>query len=127
MREKIVSVLALFTSVGTLLCCALPALLVTIGLSAVVISAVSAFPWLFPLTKHKEWLFLGAGVLIGLNFMLVYRPQQQVACDVEAGQQGCEVAGRWNKVVLWLSAGVYAVGLLMAYLALPLVKLFEPS
>lgn len=125
MKEKIVSVLALFTSVGTLFCCALPALLVTIGLGTVVLSAVSAFPWLIPLAKHEEWLFLGAGVLIGLNFFLVYRPQKQVACDVQAGEQGCQVAGRWNKLVLWLSVGIYAIGVFMAYLALPLWKLFE--
>ena len=127
MKDKLVSVLALFTSVGTLLCCALPALLVTLGLSAVVISTVAAFPWLIPLTKHKGWLFLGAGGLIGINFFLVYRPQKQVACDVQAGEQGCEVAGRWSKSVLWLSVGTYAVGLFMAYLALPLLKLFEQS
>jgi hypothetical protein len=126
-KDKLMSFLALFASVGTLFCCALPALLVTLGLSAVVISIVSAFPWLIPLSRHKEWVFLGAGLLIGLNSFLVYRPQKQVACDVEAGQQGCEVAVRWNKVVLWLSVGIYAVGLFMAYLALPLLNLFEQS
>ena len=36
MREKVVSFLALFISLGTLLCCALPALLVALGLGAVV-------------------------------------------------------------------------------------------
>lgn len=125
MKEKVLSVLALFTSTGTLICCALPVLLVSLGMAAVVVSAVSAFPWLIPLTRHKAWLFLGAGVLIALNFYLVYRPQKQLACDVEVGPSGCEVAGRWNRVILWVSAGIYAIGLFMAYLALPIVKWLE--
>lgn len=125
MKEKVLSILTLFTSTGTLLCCALPALLVSLGMAAVVVSAVSTFPWLIPLTRHKEWVFLGAGAMIALNFYLVYRPQKQLACDVEAGPSGCEVAGNWNRVVLWLSAVIYTVGLFMAYLALPLLKAFD--
>lgn len=125
MREKVFSVLALFTSTGTLICCALPALLVSLGMATVVVSAVSTFPWLVPLTQQKAWLFLGAGVLLGLNFYLVYRPNKQVACDAGAGPSGCEVANGWNRVVLWVSAGIYAVGLFMAYLALPILKVLE--
>ena len=125
MKQKVLTVLALFTSAGTLVCCAVPALLVGLGMAAVVVSAVSTFPWLIPLTRHKAWLFLGAGVLIGLNFYLVYRPKKQLACDVDVGPSGCEVAGNWNRIVLWLSAGFYAVGVFMAYLALPILKWLE--
>ena len=125
MRDKLMSFLSLFTSLGTLLCCALPALLVTLGLGAVVVAGVSAFPWLVPLTRNKEWLFLSAGVLIGLNFFLTYRSKPQTVCDLESGGDGCHVAGGWNRVVLRLSAGIYAIGLFMAYAALPLMEAFE--
>lgn len=122
MKQKIVSLLALFASTGTLLCCALPALLVSLGMAAVVVSGISAFPWLVPLSQHKEWLFLGAGLLVGLNFWLVYRSHSPVACDTEIGASTCETAGRWNRVVLWLSLGIFMAGLSMAYLALPVVR-----
>ena len=123
MKEKILSVLGLFTTASTLICCALPALLVAFGLGAVVISAVSAFPWLIPLTRNKEWLFLGAGVLIGLNFFLVYPRRKQLACDIQGRGDGCQVGRNWNNAVLWLSAGIYTIGLFMAYLALPLLRM----
>ena len=122
MKQKIVSLLALFASTGTLLCCALPVLLVNLGMAAVVVSAVSAFPWLVPLSQHKEWLFLGAGLLIGLNFWLVYRSRKPVVCDAKTGENPCEIAGRWNRIVLWLSAGIFVAGISMAYLALPIVR-----
>ncbi len=125
MKEEDLSVVALFTATATLICCALPAFLVSVGMAAVVISAVATFPWLIPLTQHKAWLFLGAGALLGLNCYLMYRPNRQVACDVPAGSSGCEVSGRWNRVVRWLSTGIYAAGLFMAYLALPILEVVE--
>jgi mercuric ion transport protein len=45
---------SLFTSLGTLLCCALPSLLVLIGLGATVASVVSAAPWLIAFSRHKD-------------------------------------------------------------------------
>lgn len=125
MEQKIVSFLALFASTGTLICCALPALLVSLGMATVVVSAVSAFPWLVPLSQHKQWLFLGAGALIGLNFRLVYRSREPVLCDAVTGASTCETAGRWNRIVLWLSVGIFVAGISMAYLALPLVRVLE--
>jgi mercuric ion transport protein len=52
--EKALAIVSLFASTGTLLCCALPALLVTLGLGAVVAGAVSSVPWLVPLSRNKE-------------------------------------------------------------------------
>ncbi len=80
---------------------------------------------LVPLTRNKEWLFLSAGVLIGLNFFLVFRSKPQTVCDLESGGDGCRVTGRCNRVVLRLSAGIYAIGLFMAYAALPLMEAFD--
>jgi hypothetical protein len=49
----LLSFLSLFTSFGTLLCCALPSLLVLLGLGATVASLLSAAPWLVSLSHHK--------------------------------------------------------------------------
>src|SRR5947207_15098362 len=80
--------LALFASVSTLLCCALPSLFVVIGLGATVASVVSAAPWLTTLSRHKHWTFTIAGVLIALNFVYVFRfapwlRASQAACAVD--------------------------------------------
>ena len=45
-QSGIFSYLSLFTSVGTLLCCALPSLLVLFGLGATVAFVLSEAPWL---------------------------------------------------------------------------------
>ena len=57
-KEKVISFLALFTSTGTLLCCALPASLAAIAGGSAVVGLMSTFPWLAPLSQHKGWIFL---------------------------------------------------------------------
>src|SRR5262245_33783039 len=70
--SRVWSYLSLFTSFGTLLCCALPSLLVLLGLGATVASFLSAVPWLVTLSRHKTWVFAVSGVLIGSNLAFVY-------------------------------------------------------
>ena len=68
-RSGALSYLSLFTSLGTLLCCALPSLLVLFGLGATVASVLSEAPWLVAMSHHKPWVFIVAGVLISSNFV----------------------------------------------------------
>src|SRR5690348_16999631 len=71
-RSGILGYLSLFTSLGTLLCCALPSLLVLLGLGATVASVLSDVPWLVRLSQHKAWVFTTAGVLITLALIQTY-------------------------------------------------------
>lgn len=123
-REKVVSFFALFTSTGTLLCCALPAAIAAVAGGAAVGALVSTFPWLIPLSQYKGWLFLVAGVLILVSAVFTLRPQGKLACAVTGGQ-GCEVAGGFQKAVLGSSLVLFAIGVLFAYLLVPMMRFFE--
>ncbi len=128
-KTDILSILSLFTSFSTLICCALPALLVTLGLGAVLAGIFSSFPLIVTLSNYKEWTFAIAASLIGLNFFLIYRKRKEEIEDCEIPGEGqetsCDTASRWSKGILWISAIMLLVGLFMAYLALPIVKLFD--
>lgn len=127
-KIDLLSILSLFTSFSTLICCALPALLVTLGLGAVLAGIFSSFPFIVTLSNYKESTFVIAGSLIGLNFFLVYRKRKEDEdCEVpgEGLETSCDTASRWSKGILWISAIMLLVGLFMAYLALPIVKLFD--
>ena len=67
MREKIISFFSLFGSSATLLCCALPATLSIIVGGTAVGALLSTFPWLIPLSRHKGWIFVVAGILLMIN------------------------------------------------------------
>ena len=123
-RQKLSGFFALFTSTGTLFCCALPAAISTVAGGAAVGSFVSVFPWLIPLSRHKGWLFLASGVLIIVSGVFTLRPQGKLACSITGGG-GCEVAGRFTKGMFWSSAGVYMVGVFFAYAIVPILRFLE--
>lgn len=124
MIQKATSYLALFTSAGTLLCCALPSAIAAVAGGAAVVSFITAFPWLIPLSRHKDWIFLAAGVVIVLTAVLIYRPKGRIACSITGGR-GCDVAGRFSLLMFWLSGGIFIVGVFFAYLIVPLIDLIE--
>ncbi len=128
-RSGALSYLSLFTSVGTLLCCALPSLLVLFGLGATVASVLSEAPWLVAMSRHKHWVFIVAGAMITCNFIYVYAvaPRLQMrsgACD-PSNPTACQTASRLSRIVLWCSAALYMVGCFTAYILGPLLVLFD--
>ena len=128
-RSALLSYLSLFTSFGTLLCCALPSLLVLLGLGATMASFLSATPWLVTLSRHKNWVFLVSGLLIGGNFAYTYLVAPRVratgtACSQDT-PEACETASAVSRVVLWISAILYSLGFFSAYLLGPLLMRFS--
>lgn len=122
-RQSVANFLALFTSTGTLICCALPSALAAVAGGSAVVSLISAVPWLVPLSQNKEWIFLGAGLMIALSAFLTFRPKGTVACTI-AGGEGCRGASRFQKGMFWLSSGIYGIGVFFAYGLLPVMRLF---
>lgn len=130
-KDAALAVLSLFASTSTLLCCALPTLLVMIGLGAVIAGAVSALPWLVPLSQNKGWAFALAGLLIAGNWALVVgwdrRARAAAACAADGargGESACRTASRFSRVVLWISTALYAIGFSVAYVAFPVGRAF---
>lgn len=110
---------SLFLSAGTLVCCALPALLVTVGLGAAVAATVSAAPWLAELSAHKAWLFAVSGLLIGANlaYMRLAPAPPAQSCST------CRRSRVLSRRLLFASAIVWSVGIFVAY---PLAAWISP-
>jgi len=121
MRENIIRFFTLFTSTGTLLCCALPATLAAIAGGGAVTSLISTLPWLIPLSRNKIWIFLIAGLLLIVSSVFTFRPQGKLACSISGGR-GCEVASGFSKVMLYISMAIYLTGLFFAYFLTPLLR-----
>lgn len=113
--------LLLFTTSGTLLCCAIPITLVSLGLGATVATMASSAPWLITLSQYKGWMFLLSGSLIALSAWAVYRPGRACPVDPELAA-ACQQADRWNRRFIIFSAAMWAVGFAAAYL-LPLLMM----
>jgi len=122
MTSSLLGYFSLFTSVGTLLCCALPSLLVLAGLGASVASTLSSLPWLVALSRHKQWTFSVSGALIGLSFLNMYylAPKLNAACAAD-NPSACQDASRFSRVLLGVSAAIYAAGFFTAYVLGPIL------
>jgi mercuric ion transport protein len=127
-RSSVLSYFSLFTSVSTLLCCALPSLLVLFGLGASVASLLTFMPWLVTLSRHKAWTLSISGILIAISFLNMYyivpRLKTIDACEAD-NPAACREASQVSRVLLWASAALYAVGFFVAYALGPILKTLD--
>ena len=118
LKDKSVTVFTLFTTTGTLLCCALPIIFVTLGMGATVVAMTSAFPFLITLTKYKIWVFAFSGLMLVVSGWLMFRPGRACPTDKALGE-ACSSAHKWNKRIYWTSVAIWSIGFTAAYILLP--------
>jgi len=115
--------LVLFTSSTTLVCCALPILLVSLGLGAASASLFASVPFLVTLAQYKTWVFAASGIVLAVTAWLLYRPGRVCPADPELADQ-CNKAHRWNLRFFGAASLMWLVGFAAAYLALPVYLWF---
>jgi mercuric ion transport protein len=124
-RAALLNYFSLFSSFSTLICCALPSVLVLLGMGTAVASLLSAAPWLVSLSRHKVWTFSIAGTLIAASFIMTYlvapRLQRGVACAAD-DPTTCGEVSKLSRVVLWGSALIWSGGFFVAYLLGPILE-----
>ncbi|HZD53119.1 MAG TPA: hypothetical protein VE175_08735 [Woeseiaceae bacterium] len=121
LAEGAVTFLTLFSSAGTLICCALPITLVTLGLGSAVVGLTGAFPWLVSLSRHKDWVFAVSALLLTVGGWMLYRRDRQCPADPKLGRL-CGTLDRWNRRLYWTSVAIWATGFFAAFLLLPLTR-----
>lgn len=116
-RQIFLPSLSLFTSLGTLLCCALPALLVTLGMGAVMAGIISTAPWLTALSEHKEIVFGVAFVLLSAASFMQWRARN-APCPADAQKaRACMRLRKASWIILGLSWALLLIGFFFAFLA----------
>lgn len=81
-RDTVMPMLGLFTSLGTLVCCVLPLVFVSLGMGAALVGLVSAAPWLVWLSAHKIWVFCLSGLMLVVSWYSIWR-QRYVPCPAD--------------------------------------------
>ena len=116
-KQTMMPFVSLFTSLGTLVCCALPALLVTLGAGAALAGLVSNVPWLIALSEHKPWVFGIAGVLLlGTGILRYINRNAPCPIDPQAAK-ACTRLRSISKYMYWFSVVIYSVGFFFAFVA----------
>lgn len=114
--SRIVGVLSLFASTGTLICCALPALIATLLGTSALFTVIDSVPFLITLSDHKEWIFAVAGLFIGINVYHLWFSKNAGSeiCPIEK-KGACDDSKKFAKVITIISAVIVAIGALTAF------------
>ena len=104
------SLASLFASSSTLVCCAIPALLVALGAGAALSSLVSIFPQVVWLSEHKEALFGVAGLMMIGSGVLQWR-NRSTPCPIDpALRDACLKTRKTASALYAISVVLYLIG-----------------
>ena len=111
------SAASLLASSGTLVCCAIPAMLVALGAGAALSSLVAVFPQVVWLSERKEELFAFAGAMMLLAGWLQWH-NRTAPCPADPRLRDACLRTRKAALRLYLaSVALYAVGGWFAFVA----------
>ena len=114
-RETAAPTVALVTSLSTLICCTLPAVLITLGMGAALSSLTSNVPQLIWLSERKALVFGVSIVLLGLAWLVRYLTRN-MPCPTDpklaASCMRLRKIGGW---VLYAGFAVWAIGAFSAF------------
>lgn len=117
--KKLISFFSLFGSMSTLLCCALPVTLVSLGLGASFASLTSSFPQIIWLTSHKDIIFVFTAIMLITSYLMMKYSKKQ-ACPIDIDQrEACTSSKEVSNKIFWFTVVIYLVGLIFSYV-LPL-------
>lgn len=118
--NKILTFFSLFGSLSTLLCCALPVTLVSLGLGATFASLTSTLPQIIWLTEYKDLLFIGTGSALATSYFIMKNSENK-ACPIDPRQRElCQSSKTISQKVYWTSLIMFCLGFGFSYI-LPLI------
>ena len=123
--HKILNYLTLFASSGTIICCALPALLVSIGAGAALSSLISVFPQLIILSVYKIPIFISAFIMLIISGAIQYLARSLPCPADKKLADACEKTRRLSLIIYFVSLGIFTVGIFFAFIFPFLINLFE--
>lgn len=109
-ESKLISYGSLFTSFGTLICCAIPSTLVLLGFGASVAGFVGEYPQFIWLSENK-------GIVFGVSFVmlaLAWFGSRNESCPIDK-KKDCTRTRAWSKKLLVLTTVINIIGATYAF------------
>lgn len=112
-ESKLVSYAGLFTSFGTLICCAIPSTLVLLGFGAAVAGFVGEFPQLIWLSENKEIVFGVSFIMLGISYFS-QKYAENLSCPIDK-KEDCTKTRSWAKKMLLITFIINIIGATYAF------------
>jgi hypothetical protein len=115
-KEKLLAAVSLLTSASTLICCALPALFVTLGAGATLTGLVTSFPQLVWFTEQKKWVFAITALLLLVGGWLQWKARL-APCPIQPdAAKACQRLRRTGRWIYGCSLVLYLTGFFFAFI-----------
>ena len=115
MQDKAANFCSLVASTSTLICCALPALFVTLGAGASFASLIGVFPFLIVLSQYKIAISLFALAMIVIAGLVNYKTARMPCpADPELGRTCLQTRQR-SRQVYYFSTGIFICASIFTY------------
>lgn len=106
---------ALLASSATLVCCVLPAVMVSLGAGAAVVGLITAFPQLIWLSEHKAAVFgIAVALLLISGLLLVWARRLPCPLDSDLGRK-CMQLRKFGARLYAVSVGLLVLSGLFAF------------
>ncbi|WP_413294114.1 hypothetical protein ACLSU7_03225 [Bdellovibrio sp. HCB185ZH] len=116
-KNSFITYLTLFSSAGTLVCCALPALFVSLGLGAVLAGVATKVPGLIWISEHKTEVFIFAALMLAANGLLMWF-NRNAPCPIDPVLRDACITGRkFSSRVYAISVIIFLIGAFFAFIA----------
>ena len=110
-----VAAAALLASSATLVCCVLPAVLVSVGAGAALVGLVAAFPQLIWLSEHKVGVFAVAAALLAISGAAIWFANR-LPCPIDpVAARSCTRLRSLSRSLYVAAVGLFLVGVLFAF------------
>ncbi|MEP1231526.1 MAG: hypothetical protein ABJG88_12695 [Litorimonas sp.] len=116
LRETAAPTIALLTSLSTLICCTLPAVMITLGMGAALSSLTSNVPQLIWLSAHKPLVFGGSFILLGFAWLARYLTRNMPCPADPVMARTCTRLRKFGGWILYSGFVVWAVGAFSAFI-----------
>lgn len=114
-KATIMPFLGLFTSLSTIFCCALPIILVTLGMGAVFASLTNHFPAIIWVAEHVLEIFILTAILLLISGYLIFIKPQSCPSDQKLAQ-ACRKTKKINQWVWSISVIILTISLFFKYI-----------
>jgi len=101
-------------------CCALPIVLVTLGMGSVVASVVTALPWVAWLSQYKAITFSLTGLVLVYSWWRLRATGISGQCSINEGKRL-----KRQKRLLSINTAIFAAAVFAAYALLPITLWLE--
>ncbi|MEP7043960.1 MAG: hypothetical protein ABI843_12930 [Dokdonella sp.] len=115
-RNAWLSAAALLTSSGTLVCCVLPAVMVSLGAGAALAGLVGAMPQLVWLSEHKTLVFGVAAALLGVAGWTLWNARRLPCPSDPALARTCTRLRTLSVALYAVAACAFATGATFAFI-----------